>query len=77
MKVFIISFITIITLVGCAGKEANLYATQCPKFTKKIDVNVIYLNDEYAKLSWEDIKKLQELGAAIRLFNKRIEELNR
>lgn len=64
---------------GCSQKEVHIpvtVGTECPKFTKKIDIKIEKLNDEYAKIKWTDVQKLKDLSAAKNKFNEDVQNLN-
>lgn len=75
-----LSFILVtLSFSGCSQKEVYTpvtVGTECPKFTKKIDIKIEKLNDEYAKIKWTDVQKLKDLSAAKNKFNEDVQKLN-
>ena len=67
-----------ISFTGCADKKPDVVYvySNCPQFTKHIDISIERQNDEYAKLHWSDVQKLKDLSEAQKEFNKIVQKRN-
>lgn len=67
-------------VTGCSQiqpKIETIYVGgDCPEFKKTLNINVKKLDEDYAKISWDDIQKLKDFGAAKTTFNNSVKELN-
>jgi len=50
--------------------------TDCPRFTKSLDIQILKEDDEFAKIHWYDVKKLKDLSEAKKAFNKIVQDKN-
>jgi len=83
MKKITLVLLTLLFLSGCAGlptpapKVETIYVGgDCPKFTKKLNISIKRLDDNYAKISWDDVQKIKDFGSAKTIFNEDVQKMN-
>ncbi len=86
MKVFIAIVISLYFLTGCGskisaapgGKCKDIVYTKtiCPKFTAKMNIDIIELNSTHAAISWRDVNEIEVLISSKKRFNSAVETIN-
>ena len=80
-KLILSAIIASFLLVGCHSpkvEERIVYInSKCPTFNEKFKIEVLELDNNYAKISWEDVDKIEHFLKKKKTFNKEVQKLNK
>jgi len=75
-----------IIISGCANtgnvkypetRTVYVKSSRCPKFDRRLKIEIKDYNDEYGLISWKDVERIENFLKAKKRFNAGVDKINK